>query len=160
MIEGKICLLLPEFMPQLRSTPEPRTFKKAHVNDFSKLGDAGSWEDHDWSEWTSSVEATQVTPACFMHERNMDPSSNNDQYLVLTQEEEAKEGGDEVISYWSEDDGNWFFDEVGKIFPNEGEVLHDITEAIRIWGPLMDEDWSAELKTLFQEKDKNGGNEP
>ena len=65
-----------------------------------------------------------------------------------------------MISYWSEDDGDWFFDEVGKNFPNKGEVLHDITEAIRIWGPLRDEDWSIVLKTLFQVEDKNGVDEP
>ena len=65
-----------------------------------------------------------------------------------------------MISYWSEDDGDWFFDKVGKNFPNKGEVLHDITEAIRIWGPLRDEDWSAVLKTLFQVEDKNGVDEP
>ena len=65
-----------------------------------------------------------------------------------------------MISYWSEDDGDWFFDEVGKNFPNKGEVLHDITEAIRIWGPLRDEDWSVVLKTLFQVEDKNGVDEP
>ena len=49
---------------------------------------------------------------------------------------------------------------MGKNFPNKGEVLHDITEAIRIWGPLRDEDWSAVLKTLFQVEDKNGVDEP
>ena len=65
-----------------------------------------------------------------------------------------------MISYWSEDDGDWFFDEVGKNFPNKGEVLHDIIEAIRIWGPLRDEDWSVVLKTLFQVEDKNGVDEP
>ena len=42
MIEGKVYLLLPNFMPQLKSTPRPWTFKSAHVNDFSKLGDEGS----------------------------------------------------------------------------------------------------------------------
>ena len=46
MIEGKVCLLLPEFMSQLKSTPRARTFKRAHVNDFFESGDVGSWEDH------------------------------------------------------------------------------------------------------------------
>ena len=34
-----------------------------------------------------------------MVERNMDPSSDDDQYLVMNKEEE--EGDDEMISYWS-----------------------------------------------------------
>ena len=58
MIEGKVRLLLLEFMSQLKSTPEPWTFKRAHVNDFSESRDVGSWEDHDWSEWTSMIRAT------------------------------------------------------------------------------------------------------
>ena len=76
---------------------------RAHVNDFSKSGDAGSWEDHDWRGWTSKVGTTQVTPAYFMLERNMDPFSNDDQYLVMNKKEE---GDDEMISSWSGDDGN------------------------------------------------------
>ena len=47
MTEGKVRLLLPNFMPQLKSTPGPWIFKRAHVNDFSKSEDVGSWEDHD-----------------------------------------------------------------------------------------------------------------
>ena len=50
MTEGKVRLLLPNFMPQLKSTPGPWIFKRAYVNDFSELGDVGSWEDHDWLE--------------------------------------------------------------------------------------------------------------
>ena len=77
MTEGKFCVLLPKFMPQLKNAPGPWTFKRAHVNDFSELGDARSWEDHNWLEWTSKVVTTQVTPTHFMLERDMDPSSNN-----------------------------------------------------------------------------------
>jgi len=99
MTEGKVRLLLPNFMPQLKSTPRPRTFKGVHVNDFSESRDIGSWEDHDWLEWTLKVGTTQVTLARFMLKRNMDPSSYNDQYLVLTRDEEEGEGDDEVISY-------------------------------------------------------------
>lgn len=63
MTEGKVHLLLPNFIPQFKSTPRPWIFKRAHVNDFSELGDAGLWEDHDWLEWTLKVGTTQVTPA-------------------------------------------------------------------------------------------------
>lgn len=42
MTKGKVHLLLPNFMPQLKSAPKPWTFKRAHINDFSKLGDIGS----------------------------------------------------------------------------------------------------------------------
>jgi len=132
MKEGKVHLLLPNFMPKLKSTPGPWTFKRSHINDFHELGDARSWEDHDWPEWTSKVGTTQVTLARFMLEHNMDPSSDDDQYLVLTQDEEEKEGNDEVINYWSEDDCDWFFNEVRRDFLNEGEVLYDITKAMRI----------------------------
>ena len=34
-----------------------------------------------------------------MLERDMDPSSYDDQYLILPQDEEEGEGDDEVISY-------------------------------------------------------------
>ena len=77
MIEGKVRLLLPNFLPQLKSAPGMWTLKKAHFNDYFELGDAGSWEDRDCLEWTSMVGVTQVTPAHFMLERNIDPSSND-----------------------------------------------------------------------------------
>ena len=38
--EWKVLLLLPNFMPQLKSAPGPWTFKRAHVNDFSESRDA------------------------------------------------------------------------------------------------------------------------
>ena len=41
MTEGKVHLLLPNFMTQLKSTFRPWTFKRAHINDFSKLGGVG-----------------------------------------------------------------------------------------------------------------------
>jgi len=103
MTKGKVRLLLPNFMPQLKSAPRPWTFKRANVNDFFESGDTRSWEDHDWSEWTLMVRETQVTLARFMLERDMDPSFDDDQHLVLTQDEEEEEGDDGVISYWSED---------------------------------------------------------
>ena len=68
-----------------------------------------------------------------MLERNMDPSSDDDQYLVVNKEEE---GDDEMISYWSGDDGDWFFNEVGRDFPNTGEDLYDITKVMHVWKPL------------------------
>ena len=37
-----------------------------------------------------------------MLERNVDPSFDDDQYLMMNKE---KEGDDEMISYWSGDDG-------------------------------------------------------
>nr|POE46259.1 hypothetical protein CFP56_54122 [Quercus suber] len=51
-------------------------------------GDVGSWEDHDWPEWTLTIGATQVNPARFILERDMDPSSDDNQYLMLTLDEE------------------------------------------------------------------------
>ena len=133
MVEGKVCLLLPNFMPQLKSAPRPWTFKRAHVNDFSKFGDTRSWEDHDWPEWTLKVGTTQVAPTHFMLERNMDPSFDDDQHLVVNKE---KERDNEMLSYWSGDDGDWFFDEVGRDFPNKGEDLYNKTKAIYVWKPL------------------------
>ena len=38
-------------------------------------------------------------------------------------------------------------------FPNKGEDLYDITEAMHVWKPLKKEDWSAMLK---KDKEKNG----
>ena len=80
---------------------------------------------------------TQVTLARFMLERNMDPFSNDNQYLMMNDEEE---GDDEMISYWSGDDGNWFLDEVRRDFLNEGKDLYDMTEAMHVWEPLKKED--------------------
>ena len=85
---------------------------------------------------------------------DMDPSSDDDQYLVSTQNEEEEEGKDEMISYWSKDDSDWFFDEVGRDFPNKGEDLYDITIAMHVWKTLKGEDWSAELKKGEEKSDK------
>ena len=93
----------------------------------------GSWEDHDWPKWTSKVGTTQVAPTRFMLECNMDPSSDDNQHLVVSKEEERD---DEMISCWCGDDGDWFFDEVGRAFPNKGEDLYDITEAMHVWEPM------------------------
>ena len=67
----------------------------------------------------------------------MEPSSDNDQYLVMNKEEE---GDDEMISCWSGDDDDWFFDKVGRDFPNKGEDQYDIIEAMHVWKPLKKED--------------------
>ena len=58
MTERKVRLLLPNLMPQFKSTPRPRNFKRTHVNDFSESRDTGSWEDHDWLEWSLKVGTT------------------------------------------------------------------------------------------------------
>nr|POE93746.1 xylose isomerase [Quercus suber] len=50
----------------------------------------------------------------------MNPSSNGDQYLVRDKEEE---GDDEMISYWSGDDGDWFLNEARRDFPSQGKDL-------------------------------------
>nr|POE87115.1 hypothetical protein CFP56_67133 [Quercus suber] len=63
----------------------------------------------------------------------MDHSFDDDQYLVMNKEEE---GDDEMISCWSGDDGDWFFDEVERDVPNKGADLYDITEAMHVWKPL------------------------
>ena len=51
-----------------------------------------------WPEWNLIAGATQVTPARFMLVHNTGPTSNNEQYLVLTQDE-GEEGDEGVISY-------------------------------------------------------------
>ena len=50
---------------------------------------------------------------------------------MLGQDEE-EEGDDGVISCWSEDNGDWFFDKAGRDFPNECELLYDIAKAIHV----------------------------
>ena len=163
MTKGKIHFLLLEFLPQQRSAPKPWTFKRVYINDFFESGNAGSWEDHDWLEWTSTVGTTQVTLAHFMLKHDTDPPSKNNQHLVLAQDEEEEENEEEekdngVISYWNEDDGDQFFEEEDKDFPNESEPLYDITDAIRVQGPLKYEDQSAKLSTLFEEEDETESN--
>ena len=66
----------------------------------------------------------------------MEPSSDNDQYLVMNKEEE---GDDEMISCWSGDDDDWFFDKMGRDFLNKGKDQYDITEAMHVWKPLKKE---------------------
>ena len=83
----------------------------------------------------------------------MDHFPDKNQYLVLTQNEE-KEGDNEVINYWSEDDGDWFFDKVRRDFPNKGKDLNDITKAMHVWKPLKGEDWSIEVKKSEEKSDK------
>ena len=90
----------------------------------------------------------------------MDPSSDGNQQLVLTLDEEEEEGDNLVISYWSEDDGDWFFVGMEGDFPNKGKVQYDITEAMRIQEPIKDEDQFAELKTLFEEEDEKKSDMP
>ena len=58
MAEGKVRLPLPNFKLQLKDAPRPWIFKRSHVHEFSESGDIGSWEDHDWLEWTSKVGTT------------------------------------------------------------------------------------------------------
>ena len=41
-----------------------------------------------------------------------------------------------MISCWSGDDGDQFFGEMGRDFPNKGEDLYDITKAMHVWKPL------------------------
>ena len=57
---------------------------------------------------------------------------------MLSKEEERD---DEMISCWSEDDGDWFLEEVRRDFPNEGKDLYDVTKAMHVWEPLKKEDW-------------------
>ena len=102
MAKGKVRLLLPNFMPQ-RVLLDHGLFKMAYMNDFSESGDARIWEDHNWPKWTSKVGTTQVTPTRFMLESNIDPSSDDNQFLVMNKE---KEGDDEMISCWSGDDSD------------------------------------------------------
>ena len=73
-----------------------------------------------------------------MLECNMDPSSDDHQYLVMNKEDE---GDEEMISCWSGDDGDWFLDEARRDFLNEGKDLYDMIEAMHVWEPLKREDW-------------------
>ena len=68
----------------------------------------------------------------------MDHFSDDDQYLVMNKEEE---GDDEMISFWSGDDGDWFLNEARRDIPNEDKDLYDIIEAMHMWEPLKKEDW-------------------
>nr|POE84743.1 hypothetical protein CFP56_68870 [Quercus suber] len=94
-----------------------------------KTNAARSWKDHDWPEWASKLGTTQVIQARSMRERNMYPSSNNNQSFVMNKEEERD---DEMISCSSRDDSDWFLDKARKDFPNKDEDLYDITEALHM----------------------------
>ena len=49
-----------------------------------------------------------------------------------------------MISCWSGDDGDWFFDKVGRDFLNKGKDLYDIIEAMYL------------LKHLKKDEEKSG----
>jgi len=66
----------------------------------------------------------------------MDPSSNNDQYLVRNKEEG---GDDKMNNCWTRDDGDWFLNKARKDFPNEGRDLCDMIKAMHAWEPLKKE---------------------
>lgn len=149
MIEGTVCFLL----PVLEHVSRPWTLIRAHVNEFFEIGSARSWEDHDQPKWTSIVWTTQVTPACNLIERDTAPPPYAKWYVVLAQDEDKdKEDDDEAISCQSEGDCDWFSYKEVNTPSNEEELLWDITEAIRVQGPLKDEDWSVKVKNLFKEK--------
>ena len=93
---------------------------------------------------------TQVALTHFMLKCNMDPSSNNDQHLMVNKE---KEGDDEMISCWSGNDGNWIFDEVGRDFLNKGEDLYNITKAMHVLKPLKKD--RRKVASLEEERRQN-----
>ena len=84
MIEGTVRL----FFLVLKHILGPWTFTRAHVNDFSKMGSAGSWEDHYQLDWTSTVGITQVIPTCILIERDMTPLPDAEWYFVQAQDED------------------------------------------------------------------------
>ena len=80
------------------------------------------------------------------------------QYFVLAQDkEEDEEDDDEEISYWSGSDYDWPLDKEEDTLSNEDGFSCNVTEAIHVWGPLKDEDWSIELQTLFKEENEEEG---
>ena len=83
-------------------------------------------------------------------EQDMAPPLDVTRYFVLARDEAEDE---EAISCWNEGDGDWSSDKEFNAPSNEG-LSWDIIEAIRVWGPLKDEDQSMELQTLFKEKDE------
>jgi len=60
-------------------------------------------------------------------------------FILAWDEAEDEEEHVEAISYWSEGDGDQSSDIEFNALSNKG-LLWDITEAIRVWGPLKDED--------------------
>ena len=99
------------------------------------MGNAGSQEDHDQPEWTSTVGTTQVAFARILIERDPAPPLDAARYFLAQDKEENEEDDDEEIGYQSGSDCDWPLDETEGI----------ITEAIRVWRPLKDKEWSMEL---------------
>nr|POE89598.1 beta-glucosidase 18 [Quercus suber] len=73
-----------------------------------------------------------------MFKRNTDPPSDNDQYLVLAQDEDKHEKEDDgVISYWSEDGYDWFFDEVEGAYLEDGKGASNWDVFCHVPGNIM-----------------------
>ena len=70
-------------LPVLEHVLGPWTFTRAHVNDFTIMGNVGSWEGHDWLDWTPTIKMTQIAPASFVIECDIDLPSDDDQYFVI-----------------------------------------------------------------------------
>ena len=73
-------------------------------------------------------------------EQDMAPPLDVTRYFVLARDEaEDEEEDEEAISCWNEGDGDWSSDKEFNAPSNEG-LSWDIIEAIRVRGPLKDED--------------------
>nr|POE89245.1 hypothetical protein CFP56_69699 [Quercus suber] len=75
-IIGHLSKIAKEEAKKFKATREQRADLKGHRPHDDRR--EGSWEDHDWLEWTSKMGTTQVTQARFMLECNIGPSSDDD----------------------------------------------------------------------------------
>lgn len=136
-IEGVVHLL---FLA-LRDARGPWTITR--VNDFSKEGSDGSWEDH---EWTNKGQVRHSPNRIWMSKTPIGPPKKGNTVLADDDKDEEDNNMSTGLSVH-----DWSIGEVDYTSSDQEDTQKDLAKAIHVWSPMEDEDRSMELKTLFKE---------
>ena len=82
---------------------------------------------------------------------------NEGRYFILAKNDQEEEEEDEKIrhmEHWTDSENDWSVGGEDYTFSNQEDVLWDLAEAMRLWSPWEEEDWSMKLKNLFEEGSK------
>ena len=112
--------------PILRDVPRPWTFTR--VNGFSKVGGAGSWEDHDWTNIEGLVKYSLTH---IWIEQDPNSPTNEGRYFVLVDDDKGKEDKEnDNMEHQTDSAHNWFDGGEDYTFSNQEVIQWDLAEAI------------------------------
>ena len=112
--------------PVLRDVPRPWNFTR--VNDFSEVGGAGSWENHDWTNIEGLV---KYSPTHIWIERDPNSPTNEGRYFVLVDDEKGEEDEEnDNMEHQTDSAHDWFYGGEDYTFSNQEVVQWDLAEAI------------------------------